>query len=140
MLGLFVADISLKRITWKKLHQFSILQSWVGKGSWPTGEWKPRYFFAWNFLSNNLDSYCSLIFDISFHFFQSAIPEDALMVSWKKCSHNLWVNRLRRVSSLREFLQVIYISFYHYLLSGVVVFEMLKNSVLFKCFRSWLIL
>ncbi|XP_057778716.1 homeobox-DDT domain protein RLT3 [Salvia miltiorrhiza] len=38
---------------------------------------------------------------------ESAIPEDALMVSWKKSAHNLWVNRLRRVSSLREFLQVL---------------------------------
>ncbi|KAH6762645.1 hypothetical protein C2S52_020078 [Perilla frutescens var. hirtella] len=37
---------------------------------------------------------------------ESAIPEDALMGSWKKSAHNLWVNRLRRVSSLREFLQV----------------------------------
>ncbi|XP_042046223.1 homeobox-DDT domain protein RLT3-like isoform X1 [Salvia splendens] len=38
---------------------------------------------------------------------ESAIPEDALMGSWKKSAHNLWVNRLRRVSSLREFLQVL---------------------------------
>ncbi|KAL1546123.1 homeobox-DDT domain protein RLT3-like [Salvia divinorum] len=38
---------------------------------------------------------------------ESAIPEDALVGSWKKYAHNLWVNRLRRVSCLREFLQVL---------------------------------
>lgn len=38
---------------------------------------------------------------------ESAIPEDALMGSWKKSAHNLWANRLRRVSTLREFLQVL---------------------------------
>ncbi|XP_042000003.1 homeobox-DDT domain protein RLT3-like [Salvia splendens] len=38
---------------------------------------------------------------------ESAIPEDALMGSWKKSAHNLWANRLRRVSCLREFLQVL---------------------------------
>ncbi|KAK6156217.1 hypothetical protein DH2020_010465 [Rehmannia glutinosa] len=32
--------------------------------------------------------------------------DDALLGSWKR-SHNLWVNRLRRASSLREFLQVL---------------------------------
>ncbi|KAL0321943.1 UNVERIFIED_CONTAM: Homeobox-DDT domain protein RLT3, partial [Sesamum calycinum] len=36
---------------------------------------------------------------------KSAIPEDALMRSWKRSAHNLWVNRLRRASNLREFLQ-----------------------------------
>ncbi|GFP91003.1 hypothetical protein PHJA_001244300 [Phtheirospermum japonicum] len=37
---------------------------------------------------------------------ESAIPEDAFLGCWKR-SHNLWVNRLRRASSLREFLQVL---------------------------------
>ncbi|KAL3650654.1 hypothetical protein CASFOL_007057 [Castilleja foliolosa] len=36
----------------------------------------------------------------------SAIPEDAFLGSWKR-SHNLWINRLRRASSLREYLQVL---------------------------------
>lgn len=33
------------------------------------------------------------------------------MASWKKSAHTLWVNRLRRVSSLREFLQVMNVDF-----------------------------
>ncbi|KAL6493767.1 hypothetical protein OROGR_032102 [Orobanche gracilis] len=37
---------------------------------------------------------------------ESAIPEDAFLGPWRR-SHNLWVNRLRRASSLREFLQVL---------------------------------
>lgn len=70
--------------------------------------------FERDLLSFNLDSYnqyLRLIFDLLFNFLQSAIPEDALSDSWKRSSHNLWVNRLRRVSSLREFLQVMNIAF-----------------------------
>lgn len=69
-------------------------------------------------LSSNLDynNYLRLIYDLSLNFLQSAIPEDALMVSWKKAAHNLWVNRLRRVSSLREFLQVLDVDFIHFFL------------------------
>ncbi|KAL6552710.1 hypothetical protein OROHE_008074 [Orobanche hederae] len=37
---------------------------------------------------------------------ESAIPEDAFLGPWRR-SHNLWVNRLRRASSLKEFLQVL---------------------------------
>ncbi|XP_073128054.1 homeobox-DDT domain protein RLT3 isoform X2 [Henckelia pumila] len=33
------------------------------------------------------------------------VPEDALFGSWKRSAHNLWVNRLRRASTLAEFLQ-----------------------------------
>ncbi|KAG8380679.1 hypothetical protein BUALT_Bualt06G0040900 [Buddleja alternifolia] len=40
-------------------------------------------------------------------FQKAVIPEDALLGCWKRSAHNLWVNRLRRASSLREFLQVL---------------------------------
>ncbi|EPS74161.1 hypothetical protein M569_00592, partial [Genlisea aurea] len=38
---------------------------------------------------------------------EMAVPEDALMGSWKRSSHNLWAGRLRRVSNLKEFRQVV---------------------------------
>lgn len=38
---------------------------------------------------------------------ESVVPEDAFFGSWKRSAHNLWVNRLRRASSLAEFLQVL---------------------------------
>ncbi|KAK4431168.1 Homeobox-DDT domain protein RLT3 [Sesamum alatum] len=53
-------------------------------------------------LSSQLQALKAAIYAI-----ESAIPEDALMGSWKRSAHNLWVNRLRRASSLREFLQVL---------------------------------
>ncbi|XP_011077227.1 homeobox-DDT domain protein RLT3 isoform X2 [Sesamum indicum] len=53
-------------------------------------------------LSSQLQALKAAIYAI-----ESAIPEDALMGSWKRSAHNLWVNRLRRASNLREFLQVL---------------------------------
>ncbi|PIN09263.1 hypothetical protein CDL12_18165 [Handroanthus impetiginosus] len=53
-------------------------------------------------LSSQLQALKAAIYAI-----ESAIPEDALLGSWKRSAHNLWVNRLRRASSLREFLQVL---------------------------------
>ncbi|KAI3458724.1 hypothetical protein Pfo_015387 [Paulownia fortunei] len=53
-------------------------------------------------LSSQLQALKAAIYAI-----ESAIPEDALLGSWKRSSHNLWVNRLRRASSLKEFLQVL---------------------------------
>ncbi|KAL0317160.1 UNVERIFIED_CONTAM: Homeobox-DDT domain protein RLT3 [Sesamum angustifolium] len=53
-------------------------------------------------LSSQLQALKAAIYAI-----ESAIPEDALMRSWKRSAHNLWVNRLRRASNLREFLQVL---------------------------------
>lgn len=69
-------------------------------------------------VASNLDfnNYLRVIYDLSLNFLQSAIPEVALMGSWKKSAHNLWVNRLRRVSSLREFLQVLNVDFIHFFL------------------------
>lgn len=37
---------------------------------------------------------------------QAAMPENALDGAWKRSAHKLWVKRLRRTSSLPEFLQV----------------------------------
>ncbi|KAL9164032.1 hypothetical protein ABFS82_06G079800 [Erythranthe guttata] len=53
-------------------------------------------------LSSQLQALKAAIYAI-----ESAIPEDALLGSWKRSSHNLWINRLRRASNLREFLQVL---------------------------------
>ncbi|KAK4385427.1 Homeobox-DDT domain protein RLT3, partial [Sesamum angolense] len=54
-------------------------------------------------LSSQLQALKAAIYAI-----ESAIPEDdALMRFWKRSAHNLWVNRLRRASNLREFLQVL---------------------------------
>ncbi|PQP93389.1 hypothetical protein Pyn_21136 [Prunus yedoensis var. nudiflora] len=41
------------------------------------------------------------------HAIESVMPEDALLGAWKKSAHKLWVKRLRRSSSLAEFLQVL---------------------------------
>ncbi|KAK4480454.1 hypothetical protein RD792_013527 [Penstemon davidsonii] len=53
-------------------------------------------------LSSQLQALKAAIYAI-----ESVIPEDAWLGSWRKSSHNLWVNRLRRASSLTEFLQVL---------------------------------
>ncbi|KAK6940406.1 WHIM1 domain, partial [Dillenia turbinata] len=41
------------------------------------------------------------------HAIEAAMPEGALIDSWMKSTHNLWVKRLRRTSSLPELLQVL---------------------------------
>ncbi|KAK6937918.1 WHIM1 domain, partial [Dillenia turbinata] len=41
------------------------------------------------------------------HAIEAAMPEGALIDSWMKSTHNLWVKRLRRTSSLLELLQVL---------------------------------
>ncbi|KAM7530190.1 hypothetical protein LguiB_033600 [Lonicera macranthoides] len=38
---------------------------------------------------------------------ESFMPEDALLGAWRKSAHKLWVKRLRRTSTLSEFLQVL---------------------------------
>ncbi|KAK2459173.1 homeobox-DDT domain protein RLT3 [Trifolium repens] len=35
------------------------------------------------------------------------MPEDALVGAWRKSAHNLWIKRLRRISTLVELLQVL---------------------------------
>lgn len=37
------------------------------------------------------------------------MPEGALLGAWTKSAHKLWVKRLRRISSVSELLQVIYL-------------------------------
>lgn len=41
------------------------------------------------------------------HAIESVMPEEFLMGAWAKSTHNLWVKRLRRASTLTEFVQVI---------------------------------
>ncbi|KAA8534624.1 hypothetical protein F0562_032117 [Nyssa sinensis] len=41
------------------------------------------------------------------HAIESAMPEDALVGAWTKSAHKLWVKRLRRTSTMAEFLQVL---------------------------------
>ncbi|KMS98199.1 hypothetical protein BVRB_4g094630 isoform B [Beta vulgaris subsp. vulgaris] len=41
------------------------------------------------------------------HVIELIMPEDALIGAWKKSAHKLWVRRLRRTSTLHEFLQVL---------------------------------
>ncbi|XP_073021719.1 homeobox-DDT domain protein RLT3-like [Primulina eburnea] len=53
-------------------------------------------------LSSQLQALKAAIYAI-----ESVIPEDAFSGSWKRSAHNLWANRLRRASSLAEFLQVL---------------------------------
>ena len=48
-----------------------------------------------------------LIFGLLCCVLQSVMPEDALVGTWAKSAHNLWIKRLRRSSNLTEFLQVI---------------------------------
>lgn len=43
---------------------------------------------------------------LSFMMLQSVMPDDALIGSWRRSSHNLWIKRLRRASTLSEILQV----------------------------------
>ncbi|XP_059307834.1 homeobox-DDT domain protein RLT3 [Lycium ferocissimum] len=38
---------------------------------------------------------------------ESVMPEDALIGAWRRSSHNLWIKRLRRASTLSEILQVL---------------------------------
>ncbi|CAK9188086.1 unnamed protein product [Ilex paraguariensis] len=53
-------------------------------------------------LSSQLQSLKAAIYAI-----ESVMPEDALVGTWTKYAHNLWVKRLRRTSTLVEFLQVL---------------------------------
>ncbi|XXG87620.1 hypothetical protein AAC387_Pa11g2264 [Persea americana] len=41
------------------------------------------------------------------HAIEAAMPENALDGAWRRSAHKLWVKRLRRTSSLAEFLQVL---------------------------------
>ncbi|KAJ8526323.1 hypothetical protein K7X08_028800 [Anisodus acutangulus] len=41
------------------------------------------------------------------HAIESVMPEDALIGAWRRSSHNLWIKRLRRASTLSEILQVL---------------------------------
>ncbi|KAA8539034.1 hypothetical protein F0562_025726 [Nyssa sinensis] len=41
------------------------------------------------------------------HAIESVMPENALVGAWTKSAHKLWVKRLRRTSTLAEFLQVL---------------------------------
>lgn len=54
------------------------------------------------------------LFSLLFHM-QSVMPEGALVGAWIKSAHKLWIKRLRRTSTLAEFLQVsnfVFVSFY----------------------------
>uniref|UniRef100_A0A5B6YSH3 DDT domain-containing protein n=1 Tax=Davidia involucrata TaxID=16924 RepID=A0A5B6YSH3_DAVIN len=53
-------------------------------------------------LSSQLQSLKAAIYAI-----ESVMPEDALVGAWTKSAHKLWVKRLRRTSTLAEFLQVL---------------------------------
>ncbi|WOH11676.1 hypothetical protein DCAR_0831166 [Daucus carota subsp. sativus] len=53
-------------------------------------------------LSSQLQSLKAAIYAI-----ESVMPEDALVGTWAKSAHNLWIKRLRRSSNLTEFLQVL---------------------------------
>ncbi|KAL2557928.1 Homeodomain-like transcriptional regulator [Forsythia ovata] len=53
-------------------------------------------------LSSQLQALKAAIYAI-----ETVLPDDAFLGPWKKSAHNLWVNRLRRSSSLAEFLQVL---------------------------------
>ncbi|KAJ8551593.1 hypothetical protein K7X08_021608 [Anisodus acutangulus] len=46
-------------------------------------------------------------FKAAIHAIESVIPEDALIGAWRRSSHNLWIKRLRRASTLSEILQVL---------------------------------
>ncbi|OIT31641.1 PREDICTED: homeobox-DDT domain protein RLT3 [Nicotiana attenuata] len=41
------------------------------------------------------------------HAIESVMPEDALVGAWRRSSHNLWIKRLRRASTLSDILQVL---------------------------------
>ncbi|XP_010312495.1 homeobox-DDT domain protein RLT3 [Solanum lycopersicum] len=41
------------------------------------------------------------------HAIESVMPEGALIGAWRRSSHNLWIKRLRRASTLSEILQVL---------------------------------
>lgn len=41
------------------------------------------------------------------HAIESVMSEDALIGAWRRSSHNLWIKRLRRASTLSEILQVL---------------------------------
>ncbi|KAM3360031.1 homeobox-DDT domain protein RLT3 isoform X1 [Capsicum galapagoense] len=41
------------------------------------------------------------------HAIESVMPDDGLIGSWRRSSHNLWIKRLRRASTLSEILQVL---------------------------------
>ncbi|CAK9170903.1 unnamed protein product [Ilex paraguariensis] len=53
-------------------------------------------------LSSQLQSLKAAVYAI-----ESIMPEDALVGAWRKYAHNLWVKRLRRTSTLVEFLRVL---------------------------------
>ncbi|CAI9768373.1 unnamed protein product [Fraxinus pennsylvanica] len=53
-------------------------------------------------LSSQLQALKAAIYAI-----ETVLPDDAFLGPWKKSAHNLWANRLRRSSSLAEFLLVL---------------------------------
>ncbi|XP_022890929.1 homeobox-DDT domain protein RLT3-like [Olea europaea var. sylvestris] len=53
-------------------------------------------------LSSQLQALKAAIYAI-----ETVLPDDAFLGPWKRSAHNLWINRLRRTSSLAEFLQVL---------------------------------
>lgn len=62
----------------------------------------PDNFSKHKILSSELQSLKAAI-----HAIESVMPEDALIGAWRRSSHNLWIKRLRRASTLSEILQVL---------------------------------